>query len=31
MREILRMIRARRIADAKIGAKKRCAEFGDLS
>jgi hypothetical protein len=31
MVEILRVIGARRIGDAKIGAKKRCSKFGDLS
>jgi hypothetical protein len=31
MVEILRVIGARRIGDAKIGAQKRCAEFRDLS
>jgi len=31
MVEILRVIGARRVGDAKIGAQERCAKFGDLS
>jgi hypothetical protein len=31
MREILRMVGARRVGDAKIGAKERRPEFRDLS